>query len=263
MLPMTPSEAAELRRRIDHAIASLPLGEDGLLGAPVHIPGLFAPEARAFQPEAFAQRIAEQRRVALAHPALGYGNVWYQGETSYHAWFEDEVERIGERSPQSFAATTTLPLPAWAIAAQERLLERLYRGAFGWSVELFWTDAAGASIGAHADNDDVYTVQVLGRKHWRVDPVNLPRLRALEAAGVLQREGPHDAWHAPPDADPAFLSPLDVVLEPGDLFAIPAFALHRVEALADNPRSLAFNASICQEQVYERWTGDSAGLPIR
>lgn len=248
MDPLPP----DLLVRVDRAIDALPLDADGLLRAPVYLPGLFAPEARAFHAERFAERIAEQRRIALAHPALGYGNVWYQGETSYHAWFEDEVEHIEERSPDGFAATTTLPLPAWAIAVQQRLLQRLYRGAFGWSVEMFWTDATGASIGAHADNDDVYTIQVHGRKRWQVDPVDLARLTALEREGVFVREGPHDAWHAPPDADPPFRAPLEQVLEPGDFFAIPAFALHRVEALAGQPRSLAFNASICQEQVYDR-----------
>ena len=243
-----------LTKRVDRILASVDLGAHGLR-SPCYLPGVFADLAEDFDFEAFALRAEREGRMAPGRND-GYGDsVLYQGDGSYHAWFEGDVDRVAERSagPETWARNATLPLPGWALLLQQILLTRLYRpDSFGWSTEIFYSRQARASIGAHFDNDDVFTVQLHGRKLWEVDPVDRTWLRTLERTGEVSRDGPQSAWHFAADRIPEPRAPLRITLAPGDFLAVPAFALHRVTAADTPPRSVSFNVSICREDHWQR-----------
>lgn len=248
-----------LAPRVERLLDHLDLGQHGLR-APCHLPGLFADLAADFNCDAFAARAARDGRMAPGR-SDGYGEaVFYQGDGSYHAWFEGDAERVEQRraGPETWASTSTLPLPQWALLVQQLLLTRLYRpGEFGWSTELFFSQQPCASIGAHFDNDDVFTVQLYGIKHWEVDPVDRAWLRDLEQAGAVSRDGPQSAWHFAANRLPEPRAPLRIALAPGDFVAVPAFALHRVTAADAPPRSVSFNVSICREEHWRRFTNEA------
>ncbi len=142
------------------------------------------------------------------------------------------------------------------------LLLRLHDVAdFGWSAELFFSREGQASMGPHADDDDVFTVQLHGEKLWRVDAVSLDRLQGLVEDGRLGRDGPWSAWHFAPGRAADFAAPTVFHVRAGDFLATPAFALHEVRAVGQG-RSLSFNVSMCREQLWEahtRCVGGQAG----
>src|SRR5262245_38205970 len=251
--PASHGEHLALRGRIDEGLTRL--DRAGGLRAPCHFPGLFADLVRGFDCEAFEARIFAEGRIAPGRTEGPYGGVWYQGDTSYHAWFDDDATRVQTRqtSPRSFLSTTRLPLPRWALELQQELLARLYEDSdFGWSAEIFFSREGQASMGAHADNDDVFTVQLHGEKRWRVDTVSLDRLAVLVAQGALSRDGPQSAWHFAAGRQADLVAPRLFHLRPGDFLATPAFALHEVTATGGT-RSLSFNVSVCREQTWEAW----------
>lgn len=248
---MTPEHIV---RRAESIVARLDLGPDGLR-RPQHLPGALADLVAGFDVDAFE---AEARRSERMAPGRTDGYltdaVLYQGDTSYHAWVDGDEERVAQRrrDPAAWASTATLPLPRWALDLQQELLVRLYDArAFGWSAEVFYSFQAGASMGVHADNDDVFTVQLWGAKTWEIAPASLPALHEHVARGRVHRDGPQDAWHFVPGQAPTLVEPLRLTLRAGDFLATPAFALHRVEATEDR-RSVSFNVSICREEVWER-----------
>jgi hypothetical protein len=254
--PASHAARRELHRRVDEALTKL--DRAGGLRAPCHLPGLFADLVGGFDCDRFEAHVFAEGRIAPGRTDGPYGGVWYQGDTSYHAWFDDDAPRVDTRraSPLSFLSTTRLPLPPWALELQQELLVRLYDdGEFGWSAEIFFSREGSASLGAHADNDDVFTVQLYGEKRWRVDPVSLDRLEALVEQGALSRDGPQSAWHFAAGRPADLLAPQLFHLRPGDFLATPAFALHEVSATG-GPRSLSFNVSICREQA---WTARQQG----
>lgn len=247
---------AAIAERIQRLLASLQLPSQIL--EPVHLPGVFADLAAGFDCDDFERRAMAQGRLTdgrYGEPEVS-GGVYYQGDTSYHAWHQDEVEHLESRqqSIANLTATTRLPLPDWALALQQELLAQVHRSdAFGWSSELFFSKTPRASLGVHADNDDVYTVQLFGEKEWRVGPTSLELLRDLLESGALFRTGPQSAWHSPPDRPKVPLREARTIhLVPGDFLITPAFALHEVTAVGAEPRSLSFNVSICREELWEK-----------
>jgi JmjC domain len=257
--PASHAGRLELRRRVDEALTKL--DRAGGLRAPCHLPGLFADLVRGFDCDAFEARIFAEGRIAPGRTEGPYGGVWYQGDTSYHAWFDDDASRVHTRraTPLSFLSTTRLPLPRWALELQQELLTRLYEDSdFGWSAEIFFSREGQASMGAHADNDDVFTVQLHGEKRWRVDPVSLNRLEVLIKDGALSRDGPQSAWHFAAGRPADLVEPQLFHLRPGDFLATPAFALHEVSATGA-AHSLSFNVSICREQTWEAWQQGRSG----
>ena len=252
-------ERSELQRRVELAFAKLDR-TDGLR-APCHIPGLFSDLVRGFDCRAFEAQAFAQGRIAPGRTEGPYGGVWYQGDTSYHAWLEDDADRVETRrsSPASFLSTTRLPLPRWALELQQELLLRLHDDVdFGWSAEMFFSREGHASMGPHADNDDVFTVQLHGEKRWRVEAVSLDRLGVLVEEAALSRDGPWSAWHFSPGQRADLVAPQCFLLRPGDFLATPAFALHEVTAVG-GPRSLSFNVSICREQAWGAYRQGRAG----
>jgi hypothetical protein len=257
-----PSSQA-LAERVRALVARLDLGPDGLR-APVHIPGAFADLVAGFDIDAFEAEATASHRLTMARTDgyVGDTMVMYQGDTSYHAWFDEDRDRVAARhnDPRAWAATATLPLPKWALAVQEALVLQLFdRSAFGWSTEMFYSFQPSASMGLHADNDDVFTVQLFGAKHWLVGPVDLGDLHRHEIAGHLHRAGPEDTWHFDPGKAPTLPAPWHVTVRAGDFLATPAFALHHVTAAADPARSVAFNVSLCREEVWRRFVDDRTG----
>src|SRR5215471_13885973 len=155
-----------LAERVRALVARLDLGPDGLR-APVHIPGAFADLVADFDIDAFEAEATASHRLAIGRTDghVGDTTVMYQGDTSYHAWFDEDRAMVAARhdDPRAWATTATLPLPQWALGVQEALLLQLFdRRAFGWSAEMFYSFQPGASMGLHADNDDVFTVQLFG-----------------------------------------------------------------------------------------------------
>ena len=248
-------------RRVDELLERLGLPRD-VIDEPLHVPGAFADLAAGFDVRAFEERAFGDGRLAPGRHDLpaASGGVYYQGETSYHAWFDDEREAVRERAPASFAATTRLPLPRWALDVQQQLLVRLYQpGRFGWSTELFYSRERAASMGAHADNDDVFTVQLAGTRTWTIAPRSLEAIDALLAEGAVVRDGPESAWHFVPERRRPLTTGRRFTLAPGDLLVTPAFALHHVVGDGDDDgRSLAFNVSVCREEVWEAHRAASA-----
>lgn len=252
-----------LGRRVEELFARLgPADED--LRAPVHVPGAFADLVAGFDFDAFEARIASEARIAPGRHDLpaASGGVYYQGDTSYHAWYEDEAEQLVDRkgSPDSFRTTTRLPLPEWALDLQQEILRRVYvPGRFGWSTEIFYSREGAASMGAHADNDDVYTIQLYGEKIWLVAPYSLETIAEFVDAGVLLRDGPESAWHFAEGRRRALDKAQVFHMRPGDFLATPPFALHHVTATGAAVRSLSFNVSVCREEVWERFLTQRGG----
>lgn len=63
----------------------------------------------------------------------------------------------------------------------------------------------GGGVGPHVDAYDVFLVQAMGRRRWRIGPVPEPRLRSGVPLRILSRFEPQQEW----------------VLEPGDLLYLP------------------------------------------
>jgi Cupin superfamily protein len=209
---------------------------NGILRTPLYIEGLFADLAASFNPADF--------RFDEGTLTQGYGNVWYQ------------VEQLLEKelpSRDTFLRRAQLPLPEWAKEIQLTLLLRLCQpDAYGWAAELFWSQDENATLGIHVDNDDVYTVQLHGVKHWQVDPIRLDWLKQEIEAKRIFREGPWEAWNGLEPQTLKFFNSARFVMRPGDFLALPAFALHQVHAVTGGC-NLSFNASICQEQAWQRF----------
>lgn len=211
---------------------------------PYYKPKVFTDLAVTFNVEEFRQKLSGSKLTQ------GYGNVWYSVD-----------QHLDEGSWDS-AKKASPALPEWAQEVQRRLLAALYwPEAYGWAAEFFWSVEAQASLGVHIDNDDVYTVQLYGRKKWLIDPVNLEWLEQLSNSGAIWREGPWEAWISSGDEPLRFTSPTTIELGPGDVLALPTFALHHVVTADDGP-SLSFNTSICQEQVWTEFLAGRGKRPV-
>lgn len=147
------------------------------------------------------------------------------------------------------------PVPPQLRASLFGILDGLFSGwTGGWSVDLFWSEGGGASIGPHVDNDDVFSVQLLGRKMWKVKPRDFDDLTQLVALGIAVRTPPSETWYL--DSDSKFDGET-FVLRPGDLIAVPAFAVHCVTAIDEGP-ALSVNVSIRQERLWRDYLKTSS-----
>ena len=211
-----------------------------VLERPVHLPGVFRELVKGLSHEDFEERF----RVEAA--TQGYGNVWYQS-----------FEGTGTLDPTPrLVRACTLPLPDVLVETLADILHLFHhQAASAYQLELFWSTDPFATLSAHVDNDEVFTIQVFGRKLWKIDPVDLDWLCHETAVGRLKREGPWEAWIAD-NSRPTleFARPAVVEMNPGDFLALPPFCLHQVWAISDGC-NVSANASVCQEQVWEQYRG--------
>lgn len=223
------NELAEIEQRVTEILAALPLAE-GRLREVVHIPGVF----QRWTERTPSGQLA--RAIKARHPTRGNGPVWY---------IDDENHNSGAPHNQ-FART--LPLPNWACKVQHMLLSQLWHAnAWGWSSVVFYCESTGASVGEHVDNEDVYTVQLSGTKLWWIDPPDLSWLTENVVLGRLARWNASESWVRNGGDPIPFRNPRTIRLAPGDMLAMPAFCLHKVQAEGEG-HNISFNASICQEQ---------------
>jgi hypothetical protein len=202
---------------------------------PLHVPGAFAALARRFDAAEFGTAFV------LTAATQGYGNVWYQEE------FLDSVYSCDERSRE-------LPLPlSRAVKAELNQLMGHFKSDTDehWQMELFWSEDRNATLGPHLDNDEVFTIQLIGTKKWMIDRVDLERLRVYCELGTVIREGPHEAWvPTSPDQPLGFVDPKIIWMEAGDVMCLPAFCLHQVWA-RDSGLCLSANVSARREKEWQ------------
>ena len=104
------------------------------------------------------------------------GPVWWLGNECFN--------RKQIASWEIFCSTTDLPLPTWIKKIQYKILTKKYTNlSFWWSVELFRTNGKNYSVEEHYDNDDVYTIQIFGKKKWIVDIPNMNNIIKLQNKG--------------------------------------------------------------------------------
>ena len=170
------------------------------------------------------------------------GPVWWLGKECFN--------RKQIPSWETFCSAIDLPLPTWIKKIQHKILAKKYTNiSFGWSVELFWTNEKDSSVEEHYDNDDVYTIQIFGKKKWIVDLPNINNIIKLQKQGKITRTSFHDSWLRNDEEIIQFENPQHILMEPGDFLCIPAFSLHKVTTTTEG-RNLSINASICQEQNF-------------
>ena len=101
----------------------------------------------------------------------------------------------------------------------------------------------GGGVGAHFDNYDVFLIQGLGRRRWRVG-------QACDAASALL---PHDDLRLLAD----FVPTAEYVLEPGDILYVPPGIAHEGVAVGDDcmTYSVGFRAPARGELIRD-WADD-------
>jgi lysine-specific demethylase 8 len=93
-------------------------------------------------------------------------------------------------------------------------------------VDVAWIGPGGIVTPLHNDSAPNLYAQLVGRKRWRIWPPDAPMKPRL--AGVGFTMSGHDVHRGVDDAgEPA----LDIVLEPGDVLALPPRWWHRVDTL--------------------------------
>ncbi|MFT6985589.1 MAG: 50S ribosomal protein L16 3-hydroxylase [Psychromonas sp.] len=104
----------------------------------------------------------------------------------------------------------------WHVEAQE--LVRPFRFLPNWRIDdlMISYSTAGGGVGPHIDNYDVFIIQGLGKRHWRVG--DKLAMTEFAAHGALK--------HCEP-----FAAIIDVELEPGDILYIPCGYPHEGTAL--------------------------------
>jgi hypothetical protein len=167
--------------------------------------------------------------------------------------FFEEHENEKLPSKEFFMKNIDIPLPAWAKEFQYYVLSQVYAdSSCGWSLDLFVSSGKNVSLGTHIDNDDVYTVQLYGTKHWIVDMPDLYRLKKLIDAQLIKRLSSSETWVNNTKQSLDFIDPTIVIMQPGDFLAIPAFALHKVTTLTEE-YNLSFNVGIRREYYWRQF----------
>jgi 50S ribosomal protein L16 3-hydroxylase len=88
------------------------------------------------------------------------------------------------------------------------------------------------SVGPHVDSYDVFLIQGLGRRRWRIDSRAVPDFRPGLGLRILRRFSPEAEW----------------VLEPGDMLYLPPGVGHHGIALEDGLTfSIGFRAPTSRE----------------
>jgi ribosomal protein L16 Arg81 hydroxylase len=95
------------------------------------------------------------------------------------------------------------------------------------------------SFGAHWDTHDVFVLQLVGRKHWRVSPPTFPL--------PLPAHPSHGSGQTAPS-----LSAIDTLLEAGDLLYLPRGWWHDVTPLPEP--SLHLSVGVYVPSVYDALT---------
>lgn len=176
----------------------------------------------------------------------------YENNTDIGVFFQEhENEKLP--SKEIFMKNVDIPLPIWAKEFQYHLLSELYtENSCGWCLDLFVSSGKDVSLGTHIDNDDVYTVQLYGTKHWILDAPDLYRLKKLIYAQLIKRLSSSETWVNNTNQPLDFIDPTIIIMQPGDFLAIPAFALHKVTTLTEG-YNLSFNVGIRQEYYWQKF----------
>lgn len=212
-----------------------------------YIPGIFENLVSGFSIEDFLST-APLEKIFKYENSLDIG-VFFQ---------EHENEQLS--SKEFFMKSLDIPLPAWAKELQYHLLSRLYaEGSCGYSLDLFVSSGKNKSLGTHIDNDDVYTVQLYGAKHWILDSPDLHRLKRLIDAQLVKRLSPSETWVSNTNTSLEFGESISIIMKPGDFLATPAFALHKVTTLTDG-YNLSFNVGIRHEHYWQQFLNQSEKL---
>jgi len=107
------------------------------------------------------------------------------------------VEHENEELPslETFMNSIEIPLPFWAKEFQYYLLSQVYNDTkCGWSLDFFISFGENVSLGSHIDNDDVYTVQLYGTKHWILDAPDLYRVKVLMDNQLIKQLPSSETW---------------------------------------------------------------------
>ena len=199
-------------------------------------------------PKSFLRRYWQKRPLVIRGAFPGFQDPLGADELANLAC-EDGVEsrlvlaRGGARpfevvpGPQDPRRLRRLPATHWTLLVQgvdrqvsgvARLRDR-FRFVPDWRIDDVMVSFASrfGSVGPHLDSYDVFLLQGLGRRRWRVQLRPDPALRAGLDLAVLRRFEPDADW----------------VLEPGDMLYVPPGIAHHGVALEDSfTYSIGFRA---------------------
>lgn len=152
---------------------------------------------------------------------------------------------------EDFVFNYTLPLPEWIMKFQFDMMQK-YQGQpdAAWNVGLIWSETPSASLGAHFDSDNVYTLQLIGNKIWQIDPPDADRVKRLldndSIRPISSRVGfvSSETWIGAKGVALDFHEPTQIILQPGDFLALPAYSLHKVTTDTTSPLTLSCNVGM-------------------
>lgn len=199
-------------------------------------------------PKSFLRRHWQKRPLLVRGAFPGFRDPLRAGELAGLACEEGVESRLvlvrgGTRpfqvvpGPQDEGRLSRLPATHWTllvqgvdrqVAAVARLRDR-FRFVPDWRIDDVMVSLASpfGSVGPHLDSYDVFLIQGLGRRRWRVQLRPDPALRAGLDLRVLRRLEADEDW----------------ILEPGDMLYVPPGVAHHGVALEESlTYSIGFRA---------------------
>lgn len=169
------------------------------------------------------------------------------------------VERIEkDLSRESlFLNELDLPIDKQLKKILYKIASKLIKNKMNWNIGIFWSSQNNASLGSHFDDDEVYTIQLFGKKEWTIDEQNIDYLSQLicqkkvKPISSPETFSSSETWIKYSKATKlSFINPTKIIVNPGDLLITPAYALHKVRSLSDN--SISLNLGICRRRNFPK-----------
>jgi hypothetical protein len=162
---------------------------------------------------------------------------------------------IGLPVKKDFLVNLDLPLPLHLKSLLFRIASEIVTKPTNWNVGLFWSEEKGSSLGSHFDDDEVYTIQILGEKEWLVDDSNISYLKHLVSKKDVKPISSEsyfsssETWVKNSKNELLFINPKKIIMKPGDFLIIPSYALHKVTTVSDM-ENLSINVGISRRDSF-------------
>jgi hypothetical protein len=159
------------------------------------------------------------------------------------------------QSKEKFVCELDLPLNLQLKNLLYSIASIIVTKPTNWNVGLFWCEEKGASLGSHFDDDEVYTIQVIGEKEWVIDGSNADYLKELISSKRVKPISAENSfsssetWIKNHKKELRFFNPKRIIMKPGDLLVTPAYALHKVTSISDAD-NLSINVGITRRDNF-------------
>lgn len=190
----------------------------------------------------FMEQYWQKRPVVLKHALVDFPELTDENELAGLAMEEFVDSRIVERTQSGesewqlhhgpFEDYSQWQSACWSLLVQgvDRYLPdvadlmNLVNFLPKWRVDdvMVSYSTAGAGVGLHLDQYDVFIVQGKGKRRWQAGAVDKSQCQVEIAEDLLQLDNTEQ-----------FVAIVDEVLEPGDILYVPPFSAHKGETLED------------------------------